>query len=442
MRLSFLIAATTILFATSVLTSACGPSPDERLGAAASRIVNGTFDEGHPSVGALLSGLGSLCTATLVGARTVLTAGHCVEPGGEHLFVLDHQRWEVLEVVRFPDYSPQVVGEFDVALAILREAPPAQPAAISALAPLRNQEVALVGLGATGQTSGGSGFKRVAKNTIAKISEMTLTYRFASGDVGNLCFGDSGGPSFARINGQDVQVGVHSFISGICGHEGHDMRVDAFRDWIEKTAGGDVQVGGFPDKEAPTVDIVAPTLEDELYGKVSISVSATDKMGVTHINLSVDGKSVGSKSAAPYDFALDLASGEHHLEASAFDAAGNSASGRLTITVLEPAKFGVACTKDVQCASALCFAQPEIEATLCSQSCDPSGDPCPEGAACEKRAAGFICGPPSALLPKSGGCALGGASASGEGGAGFLPIFVLIGLLGSARRRFRSMRDR
>ena len=40
-------------------------------------ITDGQSDTGHLSVGKLSSG-GAACTATLIGSRTVLTAGHCV----------------------------------------------------------------------------------------------------------------------------------------------------------------------------------------------------------------------------------------------------------------------------------------------------------------------------------------------------------------------------
>lgn len=117
------------------LGAACGPAPEADLARTSQAIVNGQFDSGHEAVGALLQSQGSLCTATLVGQRTVLTAAHCVEPGFSHVFMLGDDRWNVDKVVRHPDYDQDVVGGADVAIARLRYAPPVQAARIGVLPP-------------------------------------------------------------------------------------------------------------------------------------------------------------------------------------------------------------------------------------------------------------------------------------------------------------------
>lgn len=234
---------------------------DETLGKRASNIVSGTLYSGDPQVGLLLTqarpGAGvSICTATLAGARTAVTVAHCVEPAGQHLLILDDVRYNVDAVVRHPDYRD---GQFDydVAIVKLASAPNLTPAPLGVDPPTVGQQITLIGYGATGQNSGGSGTKRIAQNTVFSINTRRFAYRGASNGEGNVCFGDSGGPTFALINGERVVVGIHSFIVGSCGFQGNDMRVDAFLGWFKQTSNGDIVEGGKP---VPPPVVVSPPL--------------------------------------------------------------------------------------------------------------------------------------------------------------------------------------
>ncbi len=91
-----------------------------------------------------------------------------------------------------------------------------------------------------------------------------------------------------------------------------------------------------PDTTPPTVSITSPTGGD-VSGIVTVSVSASDNVGVTHVDLLVNGASAGSDSSAPYQFAWNSASvpnGPTQLKAVAYDAAGNLAQSTVvTVTV-------------------------------------------------------------------------------------------------------------
>ena len=85
-------------------------------------------------------------------------------------------------------------------------------------------------------------------------------------------------------------------------------------------AGGDAQ--------APVVSIPAPAnLASGLTGTLPVTANATDNVGVTSIEIQIDGQPVGSMgSGASHSVSIDsnaYASGQHILRARASDAAGN-----------------------------------------------------------------------------------------------------------------------
>ena len=83
-----------------------------------------------------------------------------------------------------------------------------------------------------------------------------------------------------------------------------------------------------PDGIAPTVAITSPTAGSTLAGKKKdVSVTATDNVGVTRVDLLVDGKFYATSSSSSPVFAWmigKLTRGSHFLQAVAYDAAGNS----------------------------------------------------------------------------------------------------------------------
>lgn len=91
------------------------------------------------------------------------------------------------------------------------------------------------------------------------------------------------------------------------------------------------------DPTPPQVSVTSPAEGSTLSGAITVTVDASDNVGVARVELLVDGQLVGTDSAAPYAFALDtraLSNGGHTLAARAFDAAGNQATtGPRAVTV-------------------------------------------------------------------------------------------------------------
>ncbi|CAN5896930.1 hypothetical protein BH11PSE8_BH11PSE8_12530 [soil metagenome] len=81
------------------------------------------------------------------------------------------------------------------------------------------------------------------------------------------------------------------------------------------------------DTQAPTVSITSPSGGASESGLASVDVSASDNVGVTRVELRINGTTVATDTAAPYQFSWDtskVANGMNTLVAYAFDAAGNS----------------------------------------------------------------------------------------------------------------------
>ncbi len=81
-----------------------------------------------------------------------------------------------------------------------------------------------------------------------------------------------------------------------------------------------------PDTTPPSVTIATPGADSTVSGSVKVDVTARDNIGVTQVNLHLDGAFYASDLRSPYSFYWDttqVANGPHTLTARATDAAGN-----------------------------------------------------------------------------------------------------------------------
>jgi hypothetical protein len=229
-------------------TVACAPAPEAVAQRSASwvrdAIVGGTLTTGDPNVFLLLAqtetGQGGLCTATLIGSRTLITAAHCVDPavlGASQLqlYATNAPRrsliepsvngWPVTETRTHPDWNSRSL-EGDLAFALLPVSISVAPKPFSALdpAPFVGQAIRAVGYGTTGGEAGG-GLKRTVDLTLRDVSERNLLL----GDQvqRGICHGDSGGPTFMTVSdGVERLIGVHSFTRTQDCLDGADTRLD------------------------------------------------------------------------------------------------------------------------------------------------------------------------------------------------------------------------
>ena len=249
-------------------TADCEPPPDEavaEVGVRQQAIVNGSTDDADLTVGLLHSGGSTACTATLIGPRTLLTSGHCVatETAPHSLLTpinyypdgFSGRRIAAESVAVHPNFAG--ANKWDLAIVTFSDPIGDNPVHLAGRAPTPGERVNLVGFGKTGETSTDFGTRREASTSIVTVDAQIIRYFGSDNGAGNLCNGDSGGPTFA-VRGDTVElVGVHSSKgSGSCGQQGADMRVDPFIGWIVQAAKGDVAA---PASWSPSADSAGET---------------------------------------------------------------------------------------------------------------------------------------------------------------------------------------
>ena len=242
------------------------------------------------------------------------------------------------------------------------------------------REVVLVGFGQT--ESGGSGTK---KEVVTTLDHITNDEAFLGGGGLAPCYGDSGGPAYVKLPASEGfddtwrVFGVTSHGDQVCGGGGYYGMMHNAIDWFESTTGVDItpchdadgtwnpgeDCVGFPlspgtstgswdswcedvpvgppsatcgdpgvdvPSEPPTVRIIAPADGDDFepdgagQAQLEVLVDANDIVddeGVAHVELLVDGVSLGTDDTEPYAFDVTVDEGQHTFEATATDVAGN-----------------------------------------------------------------------------------------------------------------------
>ncbi len=227
----------TLSIALLLSLAACGG--EELLAHGEQAIVNGQKDTGHPAVGRIDFDNG-LCTGTLIGQRTVLTAAHCLEGAKSATFTLGQSVYAAAQLIGHPSYDPQAVTN-DVALLVLaKSVVGVSPMPLATRPPALGESITLVGFGDTASGADNAGTKRVAANKVSWLGSQTFSFSGSSGSRGNICQGDSGGPSLRTLGGSEYCLGIHSTASAVCGGEGNDVRVDVFFSWIANAAKNDL----------------------------------------------------------------------------------------------------------------------------------------------------------------------------------------------------------
>jgi secreted trypsin-like serine protease len=105
--------------------SACGVDDGASIVSRLNGITDGVVYNGHPSVGRMSAvsseGVNYLCTGTVIGKRTVLTAAHCIKDKVSATFHVGGSRYTVSQMIGHPSYTAKPTRN-DIGILILSRA--------------------------------------------------------------------------------------------------------------------------------------------------------------------------------------------------------------------------------------------------------------------------------------------------------------------------------
>ena len=326
LRRSALVALVGILPSTAALAVDAVHAPPP------ARIVNGTPTSDFPAVGMLIVA-DKLCTATLIGCSTVLTAAHCFcAPANTFQQCQRAGLPDPSQVLFLSQYAPPMRAsgfvihpDYNFAhgadLAIVRLEQPVTgipPAIINREGrPPAGITGTIVGFGRTGGTQQQSpevGIKRFASiqtttcpsgNQDGIPAMNNLCFRVAASSDAGTCNGDSGGPLFADVGSGPAVAGVASGIEESrtdCLPNAIDFDTDVYRyrAFVDQQLSADTQpCGDLPVVGAPgtSVDAVQGSVQVGADFHTTVEVPA----GVSVLRVVMNGELVTPDGANNFD---------------------------------------------------------------------------------------------------------------------------------------------
>ncbi len=232
---------------------ACGPTEDLSGEAASSSlqaivggtVANPTDNNVFQLIMTEMTGQMGICTSTLIGTRTLLTAAHCVDGARSilaHNAPTDTQiqfgvnTYRALQWTAHPAWNPNSQDlRNDIAIILLERAPPnvtPKPWNNVSMSGTQGRPIRALGYGNTTPGSG-NGTRRQVGLTVSMLTQQLI---FMGDNVSKgICQGDSGGPTFYTFSdGVERVVGVHSFTTSQTCTYGADTRVDAFATFVQQ----------------------------------------------------------------------------------------------------------------------------------------------------------------------------------------------------------------
>lgn len=437
-----------LIVALSACTGILDERANEEINRAQSPLIGGTVDTEDPAVVALMRG-GNLpfCTGTLISPRVILTAAHCVDmlgadPSASIYFGSDSRgdgaRVSVRRKKQHPMWNGNV-GAYDVAM-LLMDFPYQDLDIIRGLnvgAPIDDRigaDYRHVGFGVYDRdTNLADGRKRTGTTTITGTAGDII--RSGDSEV-SVCFGDSGGPAFLTIDGQEVVAGIHSYTNGEdCQPPNGDTNVQFYAEdfilpWIQandlscRLDGVCSKVGCTDDPDCLPCGPDGTCVTDCPLPDPDCRTQAVGEICRANSQCTTDLCAVYRKEQ-DYRFCTETCTPSNDTCPSGMHCEEVPSLGNICYWDKKPpGALGDSCENPTDCGTYEC------SEGLCVSSCDLSlGLICPESFKCETHNEGedyFCFGEPSS----DGGCS---ASSTNSGGIG-LALLALFGLLRRKRR--------
>jgi MYXO-CTERM domain-containing protein len=230
---------TTILIASLLVGLAGCYAESASEGSAAQPVINGD-PTNEPAVVALVDGSGWFCSGTVISEHVILTAAHCLEfgaPTGIYFGTNANNLTQgtvkpVGQVLMHPDYP----NSGDIGVVEITEAAGVAPSPLNRTAltaGMAGQDVRVVGFGLSEDNGDAAGVKLTGLTTFDSLENDYMLVRPKDQQSG--CYGDSGGPNYMMIGGNEVLAGVTSFgteDSCLAGFGGN-TDVEKYAAWVD-----------------------------------------------------------------------------------------------------------------------------------------------------------------------------------------------------------------
>ena len=351
------------LLALTAALLLCAPAA---AGAQQTRIINGTPSEVWPAQTSVYHvPSDKVCGGTLVSARWVLTAGHCVTTGSGTVRAAGDFRLHIgttsrgfgppleamitpVQVIRHPDYGgPASSPRNDLALMQLPAPAPQEPLSLIGGAP-RDSEFWAPGVRATilgwGVTdTGDQSDDQLRKAEVPIISDAACasdwnafiapTMVCAGGEMTDTCGGDSGGPLMVPRLGAYALVGVTSWGSGQCGAPSYPSPANPIKPGVYARL-GDPAINAWVRSWVPTLTLstspAAPIRGQEFTLGAALSAG-----GASGIVWDTNGDEVFGDAAGPEINLTVPSAGTYNVQARATEG-DRTAIARERIVVSDP----------------------------------------------------------------------------------------------------------
>lgn len=419
------------LFPLLLAVLACAqtpPPPEGEASATGSPIINGRRTSAYPEVVAVVqiaSGdfIAGLCTGTVIGNNSVLTAKHCIFNGTRQvatsslrIFIgsslpsrvstspSSFRTVTAIATTPGPYTDDDLTNGTDIAVLTTGTALGTPIREVARSTARRGAPITIVGFGRNRVGSTDSGTKFEGTTNVGE----TYVQVFQTMGTSRTCQGDSGGPAFDAAG---RVIGVTSF--------GVDERCAVDMSFYTETAPNLALIRTALGREPPCTAAteVCNGADDSCDGMVdpgcgNLGADCIDDEECESGDCRILGdRRVCTERCNPFG-AEGATSG---CDAGAFCDVVTCGAGACVPGNAGGAADGATCTRDGDCQSAHCQ-RLASGASICGRPCSATGATCPEGYSCETGGSGCgVCVPTgSPMLPFGTACAVDGECASGD----------------------------